>query len=223
MLSLALAAVLAVATGQVTIPDRLNPWAPLHLEEAPNFLTEYKLARIGGDGPRCRATLQRWNVAFTAVADRDHGGGCHFKDAVQLRAAGVSFGGNLVLTCRMALGLTLFDRHVLQPAAQRHFAQPVAGLQQLGSYACRNVYGRRTGRLSQHAKANALDIAGFRLRDGRSVSVARDWRGEGSASLFLREVRAGACRFFKVVLGPDYNAAHADHFHLDMARFSLCR
>src|SRR5690606_34904620 len=99
MLSLALAAVLAVATGQVTIPDRLNPWAPMHLEEAPNFLTEYKLARIGGDGPRCRATLQRWNVAFTAVADRDHGGGCAFEDAVQLRGAGASFGGNLVLTC----------------------------------------------------------------------------------------------------------------------------
>ncbi len=214
---------LAVATGQVTIPDRLNPWAPLHLEEAPNFLTEYKLARIGGDGPRCRATLERWNVAFTAVADRDHGGGCYFKDAVQLRGAGVSFGGNVVLTCRMALGMTMFERHVLQPAAQRHFSQPVASLQHLGSYACRNVYGRSTGRLSQHAWANALDIAAFRLRDGRSVSVARDWRGSGPPALFLREVRDGACRFFKAVLGPDYNAAHADHFHFDMARFSVCR
>ena len=53
--------------------------------------------------------------------------------------------------------------------------------------------------------------------------MARDWEGAGPDALFLRDVRAGACRFFKVVLGPDYNAAHRDHFHLDMAPYSICR
>ena len=144
-------------------------------------------------------------------------------DAVQVSGSGVSYGSTVIVTCRMAIALAMFERHVLQPAAQTHFRQPVVGLQQFGSYGCRNVYSRKTGRLSQHAWANAIDIAAFRLRDGRIVSVARDWEGSGASAQFLRQMRQGACRFFKVVLSPDYNAAHRDHFHFDMARYSVCR
>lgn len=193
------------------------------MDEPPNFLTEYKLARLGRDGERCRAALAAAGLTFSPIADREVGGGCFFKDAVQLSGAGVSYGGSVILTCRMAVALTLFERQVLQPAAQAHFGQRVSGLQHYGSFACRNVYSLKTGRLSEHAWANAIDIAAFRLRDGRQITVARDWKGEGAAATFLHEVRAGACRFFKVVLSPDYNAAHADHFHLDMARYSVCR
>ena len=54
------------------------------------------------------------------------------------------------------------------------------------------------------------------------------WRATGTATArpeaaFLREVNDGACRFFNAVLGPDYNAAHRDHFHLDMGRWRVCR
>jgi hypothetical protein len=221
--SLVLAALLAVATGNLSIPDRLNPWAPLDIDEPPNFLTEYKLARLAGDGARCRSLLAGADLRHAPIADRDNGGGCFFKDAVQFSGTGISYGGNLILTCRMAVAMAMFERHVLQPAAQAHFQQPVVGLQHFGSYACRNVYGRKTGRLSQHAWANAIDIAAFRLRDGRIVSVAQDWQGTGAGAQFLRQTRQGACRFFKVVLSPDYNAAHRDHFHFDLARYSVCR
>ncbi|MGE0152092.1 MAG: extensin family protein [Reyranellaceae bacterium] len=162
-------------------------------------------------------------MPHAVLADRDQGGGCRFQDAVRFSGAGLAAGGGVILTCRMAVAMAMFERHVLQPAAQAHFRQNVVGLQHLGSYACRNVYSRKTGRLSEHAWANAIDVAGFRLEGGRVVSVARDWRGEGPPAQFLREVRRGACRFFKVVLGPDYNAAHGDHFHFDMARYSVCR
>lgn len=213
----------AVVAGYVTIPDRLNPWAPLDIAAPPNFLTEYKLARLGSDVGRCRALLESAELRHGVVADRDNGGGCFFKDAVQFSGAGVSYGGSVVLTCRMAVAMTMFERHVLQQAAQTHFNQPVVGLQHYGSYACRNVYSRKTGRLSEHAWANAIDIAGFRLRDGRSITLVKDWEGTGPGAGFLRDVRSGACRFFKVVLSPEYNAAHRDHFHFDMARYSVCR
>jgi len=79
------------------------------------------------------------------------------------------------------------------------------------------MYGRSEGDFSEHATANALDVAGFTLADGRSISVLRDWTGDGEDAQFLRAVRDGACDLFSTVLSPDYNAAHRDHFHFDQA------
>jgi hypothetical protein len=85
------------------------------------------------------------------------------------------------------------------------------------------------GKRSQHATADALDIAGFTLADGKSISVLRQWEADDAATvsgpeaLFLREAHRGACRYFKGVLGPDYNAAHSDHFHLETGGYSMCR
>ncbi|WP_375292508.1 extensin family protein, partial [Sphingomonas melonis] len=73
------------------------------------------------------------------------------------------------------------------------------------------------GTWSEHATADAVDIAGFRLADGRRITVVGDWTGSGDKAAFLREVRDGACRLFATTLSPDYNAAHRDHLHLDQA------
>lgn len=66
----------------------------------------------------------------------------------------------------------------------------------------------------------------MRLEDGRRVSLTADWGGQGPAgepgARFLRRIRDGACRVFSTVLTPDYNAAHADHLHLDGAPRGLC-
>ncbi|MET0248315.1 MAG: extensin family protein, partial [Sphingobium sp.] len=82
---------------------------------------------------------------------------------------------------------------------------------------CRRLYGRSEGDFSEHATANAIDIAAFTLADGRRISVVTDWTGEGKDAAFLRAVRDGACDLFSTVLSPDYNAAHRDHLHLDQA------
>jgi hypothetical protein len=103
-----------------------------------------------------------------------------------------------------------------------HFGSTVSRVQHVGTYNCRNVYHREQGRRSQHATANAIDIAGFTLANGREVRLLRDWKAEGAPGAFLREVRDGACRYFGAVLGPDYNAAHRDHFHLDKGLWSRC-
>ncbi len=94
----------------------------------------------------------------------------------------------------------------------------------LGTYACRNIDHRAGGRRSEHASANAIDIAGFVLADGQRVTLVDAWDGpDVRKAAFLRAVRDGACRFFDVVLGPDYNDAHRDHFHLDMGAYRACR
>ena len=106
---------------------------------------------------------------------------------------------------------------VVQPAALRHFNQPVRSISHFGSYSCRRIYGRSHGHFSEHATADAIDISAFRLKDGRRISVVNDWKGEGKDAAFLHDVRDGACALFSTVLSPDYNAAHRDHFHLDQA------
>ena len=61
------------------------------------------------------------------------------------------------------------------------------------------------------------------LADGRTVGVRSHWQSEGPEGRFLREAHARACPYFRAALGPDYNAAHRDHFHLDRGPFSRCR
>jgi len=105
----------------------------------------------------------------------------------------------------------------VQPAAWRRLGARVVAIEHLGSYNCRRLYGRPSGDWSEHAHANALDVAAFRLADGRRVAVVKDWTGGGAKAAFLRDVRDGGCRLFATVLSPDYNAAHRDHLHLDQA------
>jgi hypothetical protein len=122
----------------------------------------------------------------------------------------------------------LFERDVLQPAAQRHFGQRVAIIAHAGSYSCPRMNGCSEGAFSEHSTADALDNNGIRLADGTRISVARDWASDGPKGRFLSDVRDGSCRLFATILSPDYNAAHADHLHLDQAQrgkigWSLCR
>ncbi|HMA14039.1 MAG: extensin family protein [Bacteroidota bacterium] len=206
------------------LPARYDPFAPLAIAERPSFLTPWKLRALKLDPAACFAAVDAAGIAYTPIPDRATGEGCGFEDAARLADADFLPGTRgLPLTCPMIAALAIWERHDLQPAAERHLGAPVAELRHYGSYACRNVNSRASGRRSQHATANALDIAGFRLADGREISVARDWGDDDPAGRFLAAAHESACGRFASVLGPDYNAAHADHFHFDMGGFGLCR
>lgn len=213
----------AVQSGRIVVPARMNPWAPLDLEETPNWLTRFKLQHAGDDRQACLSTLSASGFQFEPLPDRETGPGCGFSNAVLLRSANLRLGEPVSLSCRAALSLALWERHVLRSAANQSFGQEIVAIEHFGSYACRNVYGRERGRRSQHATADAFDMAGFVLANGRRIRIVADWSGDSPEASFLREVHAGACRFFDAVLGPDYNAAHRDHLHLDRGSFRTCR
>jgi hypothetical protein len=97
----------------------------------------------------------------------------------------------------------------------------VVRVDHLGAYSCRASTGRHD-QLSEHAYGLAIDISGFRLSDGTSVSVERDWARSGPKSAFLHHLAHAACGYFSVVLTPDSNADHFDHFHLDLGPSRLC-
>lgn len=215
--------VLLVRQGLVTVPDEMDPFVPLNVRDEPNWLTGYKLGRIERNAPECLAVLAGSPVAFTPVPDQVTGEGCGFTNVVDVERSSIAFNSRFPATCPLAVSWAMFELHVLQPAARRHLGREVSRVEHFGTYACRNLYHRDSGRRSEHATANAIDIAGFRLADGTRISVLADWNGSRSRAAFLRALRDGACHYFDVVLTPDYNEAHRDHFHLDRGGRRACR
>lgn len=217
------AAAFGVWRGWVPLADEWNPWAPLDVRASPNLLTRFKLSRLQDDPGLCDQVLKTSGLRVSHQADSPADASCPLRNTLRVQGADVGLSSSFLASCPLAVAFALFERHSLQPAAQAVFGHAVTRVDHLGSFACRNIYNRADGRRSQHASANALDIAGFRLADGRSISVLKDWPGEGEKARFLRQVRDGACNDFNVVLSPDYNAAHHNHFHLDMGRWGVCR
>jgi hypothetical protein len=215
------------------IAERLAPPGPLDLRAPVHRATGRQIAGLGQDLAQCRALLEaagapsRAAPAVTAGAQ----GQCGYANAVVLRQSPSRIAyapAGPTVACPVAAALLVWEREVVQPAANVHFGSRVASIDHFGTYACRNVYNSAEGNLSEHARANAIDVAGFRLANGRRVSVRTGWNGREDEQAFLREVRDGACRLFATTLSPDYNAAHADHFHLDQAQrgffgFGYCR
>ncbi len=200
-----------------------NPWAPLDLRDPPGWATRAKLGMLRDDVAECRAVLARSEVAFTALPATGEGA-CARADRTRLGDYPLA-PDTPAVTCPVAAALDIWRRNSVIPASRKILGSEVVRIEHLGAYSCRRMYGGADGPWSEHATANAIDIAGFVLKDGRRISVLKDWKESGAKAEFLRAVRSGACDSFATVLSPDYNAAHADHFHLDQdARWSgVCR
>lgn len=205
-------------------PPQDLPWTTLSLDQPVGLATHWKFERAAANLQACRAVLQAGGVAFRTEPDRRMGA-CDPLDTLRLTDRGLTplQPAGPLMSCPLALGYAFWTRHSLQPAAQAMFGEPVVGIEHVGTFACRNLYNEVDGRRSEHAFANAIDITGFRLASGRRVTVGEDFRGVTPGGAFLHLVRTGACRWFHVVLSPDYNRQHASHFHLDQGRNQVCQ
>lgn len=203
-------------------PDRYNPWAPLDLSAEPDMFLRFKLGRLGDNPGMCRAALHHAGAVFTPIADREEANGCGWSDAIRLSSIGdARLSSPATVTCPLAASMVLFQRRVLQPDAEAAFGSRVRVIEHVGSYACRNVYHRDQAPLSRHASADAIDVTGWRLANGRSITVEKGWTGKDAA--FVRNLQGDGCRYFGAFFGPDYNVAHRTHFHLQGRGFGACR
>ncbi|WP_084704863.1 extensin-like domain-containing protein [Beijerinckia mobilis] len=135
-----------------------------------------------------------------------------------LQNGAVAFNSPHTIDCPMIALLDEWLAEVVQPLAQATFGVPVAGLNGMGAYSCRGMNNQAGARISEHAFGNAMDIGGFRLADGRTISVQHDWtQGDAPTRAFLLGVQAGACSRFTTVLAPGSNIFHYNHIHLDLA------
>ena len=166
----------------------------------------------------CLANLKSSSVKFQALPNQSFGGGCRTIDTVKLMDFGTPATNLGAMTCPLSASFTAWARHAVNPAARQYLGSEVVRIETMGTYNCRNINGGRSGTLSQHAFGNAVDVSAFVLKDGRRVSVLGGWQGDKLEQQFLRRLHQSACKRFGTVLGPDYNGAHANHFHFDMAQ-----
>ncbi len=220
---LAIAGLLLTAAVIRWAPPEDLPWTPLRLDQPLGLATGFKFNLATADPARCRAVLSEGGVRFVEEPERVSGG-CATRNTVRLQSPAAPLSPAApVMTCPEALAYAFWARHAVQPAARAELGEPISRVEHYGTFACRNLYGRETGARSEHAFANALDVAAFRTATGRRVSVLNDFADPGPEGRFLRRVRDDACPWFSAVLSPDYNAAHRDHLHLDRGRFRACR
>ena len=180
---------------------------------------------VAAELTQCLASLDHLRARYSLVEGQSAGTGCSTISTIKLTHAAVPITNITAIRCPLALALTAWVQGPLQTAARQYFDSKVVRIESVGAYACRNIIGsvNSGAKRSEHASANAVDIGGFVLADGRRVSVKGGWNGRADEQKFLRAVRGDACKAFQTVLSPDYNAAHHDHLHFDMGRGPFCR
>lgn len=171
---------------------------------------------------QCFAKLESQAVSFTPLPDRNFGGGCSAINSVKLTDIGVPTSGIGAMTCNLAANFAAWAKYGVQPAARLILGAEIEKIETFGTYNCRPIAG--SGKLSEHAHSNAIDVSAFVLSDGRRISIRQDWHGDKRTRQFLAAIHASACKRFNTVLSPNYNAAHHDHLHFDMGgRGGFCR
>ena len=172
---------------------------------------------------QCHVALARAHVGFRVLPDRQFGGGCSAIGAVQLTEIGTPVTNLGAMRCPLARAFAEWVQGSVQPEARR-LGSPVRRIESFGTYACRSVNSRPGARLSEHAYANAVDVAAFVLADGRRITVLDQWNGDDEdARLFLRAVHREGCRRFNIGLSPDSDAYHRNHLHFDLGAGHYCR
>lgn len=122
-----------------------------------------------------------------------------------------------LLQCQMIGGLDQWLARSVIPAARLYLGEQLTEIYSLGSFACRSIKGIVPSRLSEHGFANAIDLKGFRFASGMTIDITTGWQSRDlRVRAFMRSIHRSACRYFTTVLGPDANARHRDHFHLDL-------
>ena len=185
-------------------------------------LVSLRKNRAVTNGPLCTKKLAGKNLTYRPVADKNNAKGCKVTNAIRLsKVGGVQLSRPAVVTCEMAVNPSDWIEDSVQPAAKAAFGHEVTQVNHLGSYNCRNMRGSPT-RLSQHAFANAFDVAGFQLNDGKRLVIKHEWDNKGKEQQFWRSIRTRACRNFDLVLSPDFDKRHKDHLHLDAGPYKRC-
>jgi hypothetical protein len=201
-----------LAATQVVPLPRPRPAAAPQIEQVPSA---------------CRVRLSELAIA-SSIPTFNGSGECAVTDVVRLEAVVLRDGSRAAvrppatLRCDMAEAIARWVRDDVATAVQG-LGAPLASIDNYDSYSCRGRNNIVGAQLSEHGKANALDIHSFRLAGGKIVSltdphIKRDFR---------ETTRKSACGRFSTVLGPGSDGYHEDHIHVDLRKrargYRLCQ
>lgn len=226
MIILSLILFVGFAAANKYIPSQHLPWRHLNPNAPVGVSTSLQLTRLSlSPSATCESLIQIANGFRALPADPKEGPDvCGWKKAQWVNARGEArlSPPNSPMQCPLAVGVHIWLGE-LDKTALNIFGDRIIKIHHAGTYSCRRQVGNSSGAWSEHAFANAWDITGFTLESGEVISILKDWDGSRDKKRFLRAARNKACDIFHVTLSPDYNAAHRDHFHLDMGPTSTCR
>lgn len=164
------------------------------------------------------------SVLGERIAPIDGAGACGIAKPVRVTSvAGVALSTPATLNCPTARALETWVIEGAKPAVGS-YGGGLQSMQVAASYACRTRNHRRGARLSEHSKGNAIDFSAFTTRDGTQIDLLSDWDTRRKGRV-LRDMWRSACGPFGVVLGPESDRFHLDHFHFDISnlRRPYCR
>ncbi|MDR6669132.1 extensin family protein [Rhizobium sp. 1399] len=208
--------------------EKFGPPSPAPEDQAPKPPTEQTLEEqhltiepeSDADHAECTKELQSLGVVFRETPRIDDGNGCGIDKPIIVSQAlpGITLKPEATLRCPTALALARWMKGSVIPTAS--VALPESGdittINQASAYICRLRNGADTGKISEHARGNAIDIASFSFKKGEDVAVRSRREDSTLTGAFQRTVSAAGCLYFTTVLDPESDAAHETHFHLDV-------
>lgn len=209
----------------IPIP-RLRPAVKRPETEAPETGAGWPASAVAAGKANCATLLDGLDITYAPLAPIGREGGCGAPAPVEVTAvAGVRLEPPATQTCAMAAAMAAWLKEDVQPAARRRLGTEVTEIRTATSYACRRRNNGASGKMSEHARANALDMSGFTFAKKTNVTVkGEDGWGRGLLAAvglskngsFLEDIRKAACAHFTTVLGPGSDPYHGDHFHVDV-------
>lgn len=185
----------ASAPASTTPTTITRPWPVVLPRDAP---ADYKEAATPTWSPeqvhlaraRCQALLKGLDVVAVPETPMREGPECGTPAPMRLLSVGkspqIALSPPPTLTCDMVAALAKWLDRDVQPLARKHLGAALVRIETMSSYSCRNAYGRAHGRLSEHGRANAVDIGAFITARGQSALVVADW------GMTAREIAARA-------------------------------
>ncbi len=190
---------------------------PAAEREAPEADKPAEQAAPAPQPSACRLALTDAIAIAPSVPDIHGPGGCGGEDLVRLEAVvlpdkrQVAVKPAAILRCKMATAIADWIRTDMAPLVAK-LGSTISDLDNFDSFECRGRNRIAGAQLSEHGRANALDVRAFRLANGQSISLT-----DRSVARELREtVLHSACARFSTVLGPGSDWYHEDHVHLDL-------
>lgn len=201
---------------------------------------EWPKTEIAEARKACRDLLKDLPITYEEVEPIGGPGECGVAAPIKVTALGgpkspVRIEPPAILNCTLTAAAARWMHSKVQIAALAVYGERVVGITNVSAYVCRRRNNSKSGKLSEHALGNALDVAAFTLASGKVITVLHGWRGgkketlveevvskaftpETPDSRFLSQAHKGACDVFSTILGPEADKHHVDHFHLDLGR-----
>ena len=166
----------------------------------------------------CLKELTAMGATFKEIPRIDDGNGCGIDKPIALSSPlpGIAFKPEGKMRCEAALALAQWIKESVIPSAAALENGKIVTINQASTYICRLRNNAATGKISEHARGNAIDVASFTFENGKTIGIEPRREDPTLTGAFQRATSASACLYFTTVLDPESDAAHETHFHLDV-------